>query len=42
MKAETLIAKPVIDGVNASGLAEVWRNHSGAVAVKRGYLHLEH
>jgi hypothetical protein len=40
MKAETVIARPIIDAVNASGLAEVWRNHSGAVAVKRGYMHL--
>src|SRR5579859_6181917 len=40
MKAETLITTACIESINASGLAFVWRNHSGAVRVKRGFMHL--
>jgi hypothetical protein len=40
VKAETPIVKAVIAAVNASGLAFVWRNQSGVVRAKGGYVHL--
>jgi hypothetical protein len=40
VKKETVLTSAVIDAVNASTLATVWRNHAGSVRVRRGYLHL--
>lgn len=38
--SEQDLTRNVIATVNASGLAEVWRCHSGMVRVRRGWLHL--
>jgi hypothetical protein len=38
--SEQDIVHAAIEAVNASNLALVWRNHSGSVRVRRGYMHL--
>ena len=40
MKAETAIVAAIVEAVNASRDAFVWRNQSGVVRVKRGFMHL--
>jgi hypothetical protein len=39
-KAETVLCRAMINAINASGRACVWRQQSGRVAVKRGWMHL--
>ena len=40
--SEQDITRAIIAAVNATGLAEVWRNQSGTVRVKGGYMHHAH
>jgi hypothetical protein len=39
-KPETLIQRGVIDALNASELCHVWRQQSGQVRARRGFVHL--
>ena len=39
MKAETELQAAIVEALRAFGVT-VWRNHSGAVRVRRGYMHL--
>jgi hypothetical protein len=39
-KPETALKRAILDGINRSGLAFVWRNQSGCVKVQRGFMHL--
>lgn len=38
--SEQDIVRSIIEAVNASGLAQVWRCQSGRVRVRRGWMHL--
>jgi hypothetical protein len=40
MKAETAVTREVIEAVNATGAAFVWRNQSGITKVRGGFMHL--
>lgn len=39
-RSEQDIVRAILEAVNASGLARVWRHHSGIVKVARGFMHL--
>lgn len=38
--SEQNIVKAVLDAINRSGLAKVWRNQSGIVRTRGGFMHL--
>jgi hypothetical protein len=38
--SEQDLTRSIIESVNASGLAHVWRNHPGMVKVRRAWMHL--